>query len=195
MAESVRRINEPEIPELAETLTLAFFDDPIFRWWMPVDGRRKELLPGFFTLIAQAYLPSEEIYQAGEGVAAAVWAPPGGGPSEAEMAEWVPRIGEATAEYADTLFEVLEVMDAKHPTDPHYYLFMLGTRPPFQSRGLGSQLLRTVLDRCDADKVPAYLEASSEGNKRLYLRHGFEVVEAVTVRDSPPFWCMWRNPA
>ena len=147
MAESVRRINEADIPELAETFTQAFFDDPLFRWWIPVDGRRKELLPGFFTLIAQAYLPSDEIDHAGEGVAAALWAPPGGGPTEAELEQLAPRLGEQMAEeHADTLFEILEVADAKHPTDPHYYLFMLGTRPPFQSRGLGSQLLRTVLD-------------------------------------------------
>lgn len=39
---------------------------------------------------------------------------------------------------------------------------------------------------------PVYLEAGSERNKRLYLRHGFEVTGEIHLRDSPPMWCMWR---
>ena len=62
--------------------------------------------------------------------------------------------------------------------------------------GLGAALLRPVLDRCDAEKIPAYLEASSPRNRALYERHGFEVTEEFAVgRGSPPVWRMWHAPA
>ena len=33
-----------------------------------------------------------------------------------------------------------------------------------------------VLDRCDRERIPAYLEATSERNKALYLRHGTHIL-------------------
>ncbi|HKR49987.1 MAG TPA: GNAT family N-acetyltransferase [Pseudonocardiaceae bacterium] len=109
------------------------------------------------------------------------------------MAELAPRLGDATAEYAATLFEFLALMDEKHPKEPHFYLFFIGIRPAWQGQGIGSALLRAVLDGCDETGTPAYLEASSERNKRLYLRHGFEVTDEIHLRDSPPVWYMWRS--
>ena len=88
-------------------------------------------------------------------------------------------LGAAIEEYAERLFEILGLMEAKHPVEPHYYLFLLGTRPGWQGRGLGSSLMAPVLQTCDRDGVPAYLEATSERNKQLYLRHGFEVTDEI----------------
>ncbi|MDN5858748.1 MAG: GNAT family N-acetyltransferase, partial [Pseudonocardia sp.] len=61
--------------------------------------------------------------------------------------------------------------------------------------GQGSAMLRTVLDRADRSRVPAYLEATSPDNRRLYERHGFVVTGEIAVADSPPLWTMWREPA
>ena len=54
--------------------------------------------------------------------------------------------------------------------------------------------MRAVLDTCDRDAMPAYLEATSEGNRRLYLRHGFEVTGEIQLPDGPNMWPMWRTP-
>jgi GNAT superfamily N-acetyltransferase len=97
-------------------------------------------------------------------------------------------------EYAGRLFEILGLMEEKHPLEPHYYLFLLGTRPEWQGRGLGSSLMAPVLDTCDRDRVPAYLEATSERNKQLYLRHGFEVTDEIPLPKGPTMWPMWRSP-
>ncbi len=68
-------------------------------------------------------------------------------------------------------------------------------QPDDQGRGIGSALLRPVLTRCDREGVPAYLEASSERNRALYARHGFEVVERIELPGGgPPMWRMWREP-
>ncbi len=64
-----------------------------------------------------------------------------------------------------------------------------------QGRGLGGALLRGVLDRCDRTKSPAYLEASTEKNARIYERYGFGVTEELRIgADGPPLWLMWREP-
>jgi GNAT superfamily N-acetyltransferase len=194
VAISVFKAGGGDVAEVTETLAQAFFTDPIFMWWIPEESRRKEILPAFFQVIIEASLAGEEVYRTAEGVAAAVWTPPGGQPTEEEMAELVPLLAEATAEYSGPLFEFLTVMDEKHPKEDHFYLFMIGTRPAWQSQGIGSALLRAVLDGCDEAGTPAYLEATSEGNKRLYARHGFEVTYEIRVQDSPPLTCMWRPP-
>lgn len=192
---TVGKAGGTDVPEVAQTLAEAFFTDPMFTWWMPSPARRKEILPEFFALAVTTFMTADEVYRDSDGVAAAVWTPPGGQPGEEDMAALAPAMAEVAGEYAGTLFEVMEVMDAHHPTEEHYYLFLLGTRPEWQSRGLGSALLRAVLDRCDETGAPAYLEASCPRNRDLYARHGFAVTEELRIRDSPPMWCMWRAPA
>jgi GNAT superfamily N-acetyltransferase len=186
-----RKAKPTDLPHITETLALAFYDDPVFEWWIGDESRRRELLPGFFGPIAESYLRYDETYSVDEGISAAVWAPPG-----AEDDEELPTVvGEAVEEYAERLFEVLELMEENHPTDPHNYLFLLGTRPGWQGRGLGSSLMAPVLEASDRDGVPAYLEATSERNKQLYLRHGFEVTDVLQLPDDgPPMWPMWREP-
>lgn len=86
-------------------------------------------------------------------------------------------------------------MERKHPHEPHWYLPAIGITPAWQGRGYGAALLRPMLERCDAERLPAYLEASTPRNVALYERNGFTVVEeGHYARDAPPLWRMWREP-
>lgn len=185
-----RKATAADLPTVSETLALAFYDDPVFTWVIEDGSTRRDLGPAFFGAIAKSYLAYDEIYDVEAAVSAAVWAPPGAEDDEELPAALV----EIAAEYEERLFEILGLMEAKHPTEPHYYLFLLGTRPERQGQGIGSAVMRPVLERCDGDHVPAYLEATSERNKQLYLRHGFEVTDEIQLPDGPTLWCMWRTP-
>jgi GNAT superfamily N-acetyltransferase len=185
-----RKATAESLPTVSETLALSFYDDPVVTWCFPEGPRRRQILPGFFGAIAESYLGYDEIYDVDEGVSAAVWAPPGAEDDE----QLVERIGTISEEYADRVFGVLGLMAEKHPVDPHYYLFLLGTRLEWQGRGIGSALMAPVLEICDRERIPAYLEATSERNKALYLRHGFDVTDEVRIPDGPPLWPMWRTP-
>jgi GNAT superfamily N-acetyltransferase len=190
----VRKTTEDDLPAITDTLVAAFWDDPAFSWWVQDEQRRAEIFPRFFGLMAEVHMPLGTLDATDEVNGCAIWVPPGGQPTAEEMAELIPRLAEATEEYAEVLLEVLERMEAVHPTEPHWYLFFLATRPEWQSRGMGSALMRAVLKECDAQQLPAYLEASSERSKQLYLRHGFEVTGEVPLDDGVSLWPMWREP-
>jgi len=192
-----RRTAGQDLPMLVETLVAAFIDDPVMTWVIPDGLRRPQILRAFFEIAVDVNQPYGELYTTDPvPVAGAVWVPPGCQPS-GEHAEQLAAcyIEAAGEEFADRAVAVLERTDECHPPEPHDYLFILGTRPEWQSRGLGSALLREVLERCDREDRPAYLEASSDGNRRLYLRHGFEVVGEIRLPDGPSMWPMWREPA
>jgi len=192
----VRKATRQDLPVIVETLTAAFFDDPLMTWWVADPARRSQILRAFFEITVDVNHPYDELYTTDTvpAAAAAVWIPPGCQPSGEDAERLVARWVDAAEETAGRLLAALELMDQHHPAQPHAYLFLLGTRPQWQSRGLGSALLREVLERCDRDATPAYLEASSQGSKQLYLRHGFEVTGEIPLPDGPSFWPMWREP-
>ena len=54
--------------------------------------------------------------------------------------------------------------------------------------------MRPVLERCDRDGLPAYLETQKESNLAFYERCGFAVERKLEVRGAPPVWTMRREP-
>ena len=190
-AVEARPATSADIPAVSHTLAAAFFDDPVFSYCYPDPAARQVILPRWVEIVIETTLPHGEIYTTDDVVAGAVWVPPGVEDDEQMGAA----LGEISGMYAKRLFEIFERMEEKHPHEPHHYLFLLGTRPEWQSRGIGSALMRPVLDLCDRDGTPAYLEATSESNKGLYLRHGFEVTGEIKLPDGPSMWPMWREPS
>jgi GNAT superfamily N-acetyltransferase len=71
----------------------------------------------------------------------------------------------------------------------------LGTDPPRQGEGRASAAVRPILDVCDRDGIPAYLEATKERNVPFYERRGFRVTGTIDVpAGGPRLWTMWRDP-
>ena len=180
-----------DVPALSNLLAEAFFDDPVFRWCFSDSSRRREILPRWFELVVSANLGHGEIYTNDGVIAGAVWLPPNTDDDE----QLTTALGEVSGEFVGNLFEAFELMAEQHPYEPHHYLFLLATSPEWQGCGAGSAVLRPVLDMCDRDAMPAYLEASSERNKALYLRLGFEVVGEIKLPKGPSMWPMWRSPS
>ena len=86
----------------------------------------------------------------------------------------------------DGWLELIAMLDDHHPHHAeHDDLWFLGVLPGWQGRGLGRVMLRAVLDRSDRSRVPAYLDATSPDNRRLYERHGFRVAGELAVAGGP----------
>lgn len=194
MTIEIARATTPDVPTINETLGRAFQDDPVFRWVVPDDRARRARLASVFGAFADIYVPLGESYLAGDGAGAALWAPAGVEPFTEEQEEaFGERMVEILGADAERAFELDGLLDQHHPEEPCLYLQFVGVVPERQGRGLGSRLLATVLEEADANGTPAYLEATSPDNRRLYERHGFETVGELTLPDGPALWPMWRG--
>lgn len=184
-----------DVPALSRALARAFHDDPVFRWVIPDAAARRARLPALFAAFAEVYLRHGETYVTGQDAGAALWAPAGSEPVPADQADRLgARMSAALQDDVDRGLQIQELVDQHHPEQPCFYLQFVGVVPEHQGGGLGSRLLTTVLQRCDATGTPAYLEATSEGNRRLYERHGFDTVGALSLPQGPALWPMWREP-
>jgi ribosomal protein S18 acetylase RimI-like enzyme len=191
----VRKASADDGPRIAASLAPAFFDDPVFRWVCPDDERRDELLPEFFGLFTQAMTPHDEIYVAGEGRGAALWAPPGKAAVADEDADvFGRRLEEMSGVDAERMFAISKLLEEHHPPGSYYFLQFVGVEPDRQGHGIGSALLAHMLERCDREGARAYLDATSPDNKRLYERHGFRAGGEYSPKGGPPLWPMWREP-
>jgi GNAT superfamily N-acetyltransferase len=198
---AVRTSTSHDRDAISSVLTRAFTDDPVFIWMIPDPARRTAVLPGLFSLFVQAYQPLQATQViAGPGTAdpiagAALWAPPGTHAVDDEDAEeFAARIEQVTGTDTGRVLEVIGLLEEQHPSADCSYLNLLGVDPARHGSGLGSALLATTLRRCDAGAGPAYLEATSPRNRRLYARHGFEVVGEIALPEGPSLWPMWRDP-
>lgn len=192
----VRLATESELPHVVAAAAASFYEDPLFRWVFPDDARRLHRLERGFGLWARwIWFPRRETYTTDRLIGAAFWLPPGTWelPLLTQL-RMLPAMVTMFRRDLPRLIRLLNGLDAKHPHEPHYYLPVMGVRAEWQGRGFGAALLRPVLARCDRERLPAYLEATTPRNRALYERNGFEVVEEMRIKDSPPIWPMWREP-
>jgi ribosomal protein S18 acetylase RimI-like enzyme len=194
----VRRVVPTDVETLVEVLARAFDDDPVPRWLFRGDRKRRRGLRKFFAIqLRHTYLERGEVFTTRDLAGAALWSPPGRArPGWRDLVRLVPVMPYLTGLGRDTpeAARLLSAVDAARPREPHWYLATLGTDPERQRTGVGSALLRSVLDTVDAEGLPAYLESSKESNLAFYGRHGFEVTgEIHTPRGGPTLWLMWRK--
>jgi GNAT superfamily N-acetyltransferase len=193
----IRRADTGDARVLAEALARAFDDDPLMTFIVPDDRIRRRRLPRLFRASLQRqYLPLGEVYTTGDVAGGSMWSPPGRWrPPPAVVVRSLPGLILALGSRLPRALWAVSAVERVHPVEPHWYLAVLGTDPPRQGRGIGSALLAPVLDRCDHDGVPAYLESSKESNLAFYARHGFEVTGTIDVPEGGPrLWLMWREP-
>jgi GNAT superfamily N-acetyltransferase len=195
---SIGSVTEQEVPAMAASLAAAFYDDPVNSWLLPNDETRLDQLERSFELfIRQIYLTHDEMYATRQVVGAAIWEPPGAWKVPIlKQLRLTPATIAVYGRRTPALLRMVSRMESGHPQEPHMYLPFVGVRPEWQGTGIGSALLRPVLDRCDRDRLPAYLEASSPRSRACYERLGFELMEEFEPAPGcPPLWRMWREPA
>ena len=187
-----------DLDNVADAFASAFRDDPVFAGLIPPGtSKRHEKLRTFFASMARSYVRrGKHAYVVGDGQAAALWSAPGSW--TLPFSEMLRETPSALKAFGGNTFRAVRTqlqVESKHPKDPaHWYLGYLGTRSDSQGQGIGSAMLREVLEPADAAGVPAYLESSNERNLTLYRRHGFEVVEEIrALGRGPTIWRMWRD--
>jgi len=182
----------------------AFYDDPLFGFFLPDLVQQTKGLMGFMQGAVVDAAPFGDIWVAhtetGKVAGAAVWLPPEGYPRGARrefmtIARSLPAFTRAGTRIPASFRLLGQVDKAHHALDePHYYLAILGSDPLYQRTGAGSAALQPVLEKCDEQGIPAYLETQKEENLAFYARHAFELVKKLEIKGCPPVWTLWRKP-
>ena len=198
VAVDVRKAQESDVPALTAALARAFDDDPLVNWMVAQDKRRaRRVFDAMDLTLRKMTMPFGEVYTADGTPGGALWTPPGkwklGVLQQLMLLPDMVRI--TTFGRLMKVMSGINAIERKHPHQPHFYLFVLGVDTEMQGKGIGGQLMRPVLERCDREGIPAYLESSKEKNVPLYERNGFKVTEVFNVPNGgPPLWLMWRDP-
>jgi ribosomal protein S18 acetylase RimI-like enzyme len=198
----VRLARLDEVGELAGVLARAFVRDPFYAYLAGEGSERTQRMRDGWTGILR--FTSDDLsatYTTDDVAGVALWHPPGYGgagfiaslrllPSVLRLAGGFRRLRDVSK-----AIETLEERRAHHVPDPHFYLSALGVEPERQGEGIGTALMRPVLDRADDIDVPAYLETATGRNVLLYERQGFAVVEELTLPGTDIHgWLMRRRP-
>lgn len=191
----VQQAGQDDRELVVSVLEEAFHHDPVSSWVFPDEAHRRAVHGKFLGVFADITLAEGRIDVAEDGAAVALWLPV---PSRRARGEDpTPALMRQTADPDNERCELVGRLTGKvHPHDrAHSYLLMIGVSPQRQGEGVGAELIRAELDRCDRDGVPAYLEASSARSRTLYERLGFRFLgSAVELPDGPSMWPMWREP-
>ena len=187
----VRTVTTADVPVLAGALARAFDDDPIALFAHPSPLTRPPRQAYWFTGRLRTLIAEELCFCDDERTGAALWAP--ADRWEMPNSELL-RVLRLANRRMPQVYAGFRRVDGVHPHEPHYYLAVLGVEPRGQRKGLGSKLLAPMLERCDREGVPAYLESSKEQNIAFYARHGFRVTGEVRMPRGPTLWLMWREP-
>jgi len=193
----VRRATQADVEAMAAQLARTFWDDPVTSFIFRTESRREAGLRAYFrTQMRADYLPFGGCYTTDGYAGSAIWAPAGKPllTGLRGVLTMLPVLPYVAANLVTTL-RILNTVETLHPHEPHWYLASLGTAVERQGKGVGGALMRPVLEHCDAEGLPCYLESSKERNVPFYRRHGFEVVQEVPLPGGGPLiWTMWREP-
>jgi GNAT superfamily N-acetyltransferase len=188
------RAGDADTNVLAQVIAEAFFPLAVCQWLIPDPAARRAAFPAYFHLYVEHALADGIVHTTPGHTATALWIP-GTGPS-APPEDYPGQLAAITG--PDLLnFQTFDAaLDRHHPAGVfHHHLAILAVLPGIQGQGIGTALLHAHHAVLEEQGIPAYLEASGERTRRLYLDHGY------TDRGSPiefaggvRMYPMWREP-
>jgi len=191
----VRRASAGDVEELALVLARAFVLDPVALDLFPPGRGRHARLSRFFSLqLRHTYLQRGEVLTIEDrtAVALVIWpdAPRLGAVHKLLALQQLSLLGGRVV----AAQRMARVIAASHPRAAHAYLGTIATAPEHQREGRGSELIRSILERCDASGLFCCLEASTLENVRFYERFGFEQTCTIATRGGGPLLHAMRRP-
>ena len=211
---SIITLNDSHHQEASLCLATAFLNDPILGKHM----FRQDYLKGsgastlFASVIENQFKGGQHncvaVNEKGVVQGVALWQ----GPDETQSVPILTMLSVAPAifGYSHIYRSIMgaNAVEAKHPKYKHYYLAYVGVSPLCQGQGIGSALIKPVLQKADEEGIPCYLETGSPDNLPFYQKYGFKVTKQITILASSEvvvgtapvgspliLYCMKREPA
>ncbi|WP_329584825.1 GNAT family N-acetyltransferase [Streptomyces sp. NBC_01005] len=183
-----------DVDAIVDTLTTAFFHDPLWGPAFPDTEHRAAQAALMWRLYATSALRYSWLLVTQNVEAAAVWIPPGGDELTPQEAAGLTSLLERAADpaVARTVLDNADRFEAARPAEPHFYLTLLATHDRHRGHGFGMCLLADSLERIDALGAPAYLESSNPSNLARYASVGFSTRDRITTPTGHVVTTMWR---
>ncbi len=191
----IRKATRDDLPNVALALARAYHRDPVWSFLLPDEVHRERALRRYFTIeLRDVALPHDTTWTTERDIGAILCLPPGQWrlPALTMVRQGLAFLRAFGSDLPRAL-RALTVLERVHPRVAHYFIAYAGVSPEWQRQGVGSALVLPLLERCDAERSPVYLEATSERAAAFYHRHGFAVTDEVRLKNGPPLWLMWRD--
>lgn len=182
----------------AETVSRAFFDDPLYGYVEPDETKRMRVIMPLNRMMVQLFLRSGVTDATADTKGLVLWLPPGKKISPTAML----RSGALALPFRTGLGPLGRLMSAMGEADkaheealgvPHWYLAGATVDPSVHGQGIGTALVEHGLTRVDAEGASCYLETSKERNVPYWQRFGFEVAFGASLgKGTVPYWGMIR---
>ena len=195
----IEKVESHEYSKVANILTSAFIDDPVFSWFMRKDNKKWTALENMFHTTIDKFYTKSIVYKDTSSNGASIWVDSQDIPSGLSIGMKIRFIYNVykwtTLGGISRFFDMVEMGEEHHPKEPHHYLYVIGVKPEAQGKGIGTKLLQHHLDILDQKGIPAYLENSNKKNNEFYRRHGFKEINEMNLdEDGTSLWGMWRTP-
>jgi GNAT superfamily N-acetyltransferase len=86
------------------------------------------------------------------------------------------------------LFRMPKLPNPDGEPEHHGYVSNFYVRSAWRGRGIGSRLMRAVIEQCEAEHVDSVILWPTERSKPLYLRHGFRIAEGMLDKPIGAHW-------
>jgi len=167
------RAQPADIEILSHLIANAFFSLAPCQWLIPDADARRDILPAYFRLHVEHAMADGQVDTTPARDAAALWIPTGAQPPD-PPAGYHEHLARITGPWAERFAVFDTELDAHHLTGTgHHHLAILAVRPGRQGRGIGTALLDAHHATLDEENTVAYLEASGQDTRRIYLHHGY----------------------
>jgi len=181
-----------DITQLSGVLQRAFETDPFHRWVLRSDRAWRQGSARLWASVLSMSVFNGKLLTTPDLAGAAIWTPPSyKAPTIGALRMFV-ILGWYSGTRLPTLLKGIKLLDEHKPEEPHWYLFGIGTDPRHQGRGVGTALIRPMLELCDKEGLAAHLDTNTESNVRFYEGRGFQVSGEFDLPDGPHNWAMTR---
>ena len=194
---AVRVATRADVPRIAATLAAAYPDYRWTSWALPEDGRAQRLSRWAELWGALVPVLDGTAWVSDDVTSAAAWVAPDAPPPAADLQAVVDRdLPRVFGARQPVVLASQRLGAPGRPEEPHWWLTAVGTRPASRHRGLGTAVLQPVLDRCDAEGVPAAATVYTSTVVRWLQRSGFAVTHSTrtAVDHELPIWTLVRQP-
>lgn len=195
---TIKPATTADAPAAIATLVEAFAHDPLMLYLFAKhpDGIRAGI-ETFFSILLRARLaldsPAEVLAQDGvlRGATMGNHTAPPAWPAALNQ-EWQ-ALEARVPEFHERLAAYEHICDTHQPSEPHYYLGVIGVHPTLQGKGAGKALLTSFCERARADPKSrgVYLDTANPASLHFYNKNGFELRGEGRLGDAP-LWCVYR---